>query len=807
MKVKNLLSILLTLLFYLPNLPAQTLTRLVLVNAQTNEDITDLEDGLNINLNETGSSLNVRAEVSGAVGSIQFRLDAVVNFRVENVAPYAMAGDTNGDYKSWTPTLGSHAITATAFAGTGATGEQLDELTVVFTVSEDEIDIDQPDNPGTGTMTMDGELKKWHKLTFSFDGPALEEKSVGPNPFLDYRLNVLFKKGNRTFVVPGYFAADGNAAETSADAGNVWRVHFAPDEIGEWVYEVSFRLGNNLAINENPNAGTPVSPLDGVSGTFTITPTDKQLPDNRARGQLKYVNVRYLQFAETGEFFLKGGADAPENFLAYEDFDDTPNNGNRRKTWAPHKNDWQTGDPSWQNGKGTEIIGAINYLASKGINVFSFLTMNINGDDKNVYPYVSADNFRHFDCSKLDQWEIVFEHADRKGMYLHFKTQETENDQLLDNGNVGTLRSLYYRELLARFGHHLSLNWNMGEENSQSSDQQADMAAWFQRNDPYGHHRVVHTHLNGGPNFYTELTGNQSDYTGISLQATWNRVHELTTKWLDVTENSAKSWVIANDEQGNAGIGVPPDLDYPNYNGSNPDLHDIRKEVLWGHLMAGGAGLEYYFGYNLPDSDLTLENFRSRDQSWDYMRYALDFFRALPFVEMSAEDNLVTEGWCFAKTGEHYAIYLKNGGSTKLTLADDKNYQVRWYNPRTGEYTEGNVELVTGAGQVDLGSPPFDSDEDWAILVQATTTTSVEDFPQSHYFTIAPNPTHTNFQLELAEEGQAIFRMLSLDGKLVQQQFISERWTSIELQGLPTGTYLVEVQQEGRVDRQFLLVQ
>ena len=42
--------------------------------------------------------------------------------------------------------------------------------------------------------------------------------------------------------------------------------------------------------------------------------------------------------------------------------------------------------------------------------------------------------------------------------------------------------------------------------------------------------------------------------------------------------------------------------------------------------MAGGAGVEYYFGYWLPENDLVAENFRSRDKSWDYGRIALDFF-------------------------------------------------------------------------------------------------------------------------------------------------------------------------------------
>jgi len=39
--------------------------------------------------------------------------------------------------------------------------------------------------------------------------------------------------------------------------------------------------------------------------------------------------------------------------------------------------------------------------------------MNIEGDDKSVYPYISDTDRLHMDCSKLAQWEVVFEHADR----------------------------------------------------------------------------------------------------------------------------------------------------------------------------------------------------------------------------------------------------------------------------------------------------------------------------------------------------------------------------------------------------------
>ena len=64
------------------------------------------------------------------------------------------------------------------------------------------------------------------------------------------------------------------------------------------------------------------------------------------------------------------------------------------KDWKPHIKDWNPGDPTWQGDKGKGIIGAVNYLASKSLNAVSFLTMNIRGDDQNVFPYVAYDDYK-----------------------------------------------------------------------------------------------------------------------------------------------------------------------------------------------------------------------------------------------------------------------------------------------------------------------------------------------------------------------------------------------------------------------------
>ena len=307
---------------------------------------------------------------------------------------------------------------------------------------------------------ISGELKKWHKITLTFDGQETSETDK-LNPFMNYRFDVYFthNESGKTLKVPGYFAADGNAGESSATSGNKWRIHLAPEQAGTWSYKVDFRVGPWQAVSERKNAGESAGFMDGSEGSFTIVKSDKTGRDNRAKGRLQCDGTRYLKYAETGKPMLKVGPDSPENFLSYADFDGTFHNDGHKdnlvKTWEAHLKDWKKGDPTWKNGKGKAIVGAINYLHSKGMNVFSFLTLNIEGDDQNVFPFVDYDTYDRFDCSKLDQWEVVFEHADKLGMFLHFKLLEQECQGLLDNGAIGANTQLFYREMLARFGHHL----------------------------------------------------------------------------------------------------------------------------------------------------------------------------------------------------------------------------------------------------------------------------------------------------------------------------------------------------------------
>ena len=593
-------------------------------------------------------------------------------------------------------------------------------------------------------MPIGGELKLWHKLTFDFEGPATSE-SATPNPFTDYRLDVTFTHpaSGKTFVVPGYYAADGNAAHSSADTGSRWRAHFAPEEVGLWSYSVSFRTGPLVAVDANPAAGTSAGFCDGQTGTFEIGPTDKSGRDLRGKGRLQYVGKHHLRFAGTGKFLMKAGTDSPENLLAYADFDGGFKTDGQKdqlvKTWTPHLADWQQGDPSWQDGKGKGLIGAVNYLASEGLNAVSFLTMNINGDDRNVFPYTTYTERFRMDVSRLDQWEIVFEHATRQGLYLHFKTQETENELLLDGGNLGNQRKLYYRELIARFSHHLALNWNLGEEiNDASTAQKVAWAGFFHDNDPYKHHIVIH---NGDQHF--DLMGSASKVTGMSKQMNEPDFGDTffdIKRWLNASKAAGKPWVVACDEPGNASASLRPD--------SNPGTShlDARRDALWATIMAGGAGIEFYFGSAYAHSDLTCQDFRSRDSFWDCCRHAVWLFENHPFpFELMVNHNELVSGAgtesasingtsgnrCLVRTGDTYLVQLRSGGIHTLDLSGGSgDFTVHWFNPRSGGPLIP-APVLTGGGVVSLGSPPDTPGDDWIVLVESVGGGSGTNAPPS----------------------------------------------------------------------------
>ncbi len=593
-----------------------------------------------------------------------------------------------------------------------------------------------------------GTHQKWRPLTIDFHND-FDLAEVGTNSaFRNYRLQVAFHhpRSGDTYEVPGFFAADGDAANTGADSGNVWRVHFSPPHTGRWFYSASFRTGTDVAVNLSSIAGTPTG-FDGHTGGFRIHPTNPSAGGFYPQGLLQYVDGQHLRFAETKEFYLKGGADSPENFLGYYEFDNTFDDGGNTNSlnqsvyadglhhYDAHLADYanDSDDLLWQNGKGRRIFGAISYLGSTGMNSAYFLTYNTDGGDgREVFPWTSPQQRSAYDVSKLEQWNRVFEHMMRKGVGMHLVTQETENDQILNAGNLGPQRMLYYRELVARFSHHLALTWNLGEENSNTELQVRSYARYIRALDPYDHPITVHSHPSLVDQVFDPLFGFEM-MEGPSLQLGLNDVHSRTIQMVAESNAAERPWVVCYDEQNPANLGLVPDaVDF---------WHDeMRQKALWGNLMAQGGGVEYYFGFGNVHDDLDCEDWRTRDHMWELTRYALDSFRTyLPFWRMESIDALTPDvnDYVLAEEGQIYAVYRPSGGATTLDLGPTTDtFSVRWFLPRFGGALEfGSVTQVTGPGVVSIGNSPTGGD--WLAIVQNTTNRrpsilSVEPDPKTY---------------------------------------------------------------------------
>lgn len=360
------------------------------------------------------------------------------------------------------------------------------------------------------------------------------------------------------------------------------------------------------------------------------------------------------------------------------------------------------------------------------------MTLNILGDGKDVWPYVSPNDFTRFDVSKLDQWEIIFEYMQSKGILLHVVLQETENETMLNNGDTGPMRKLYFQELIARFGHHLGLIWNLGEENGftpwapnnpyQTDKQRKAMAKFIKENDPYKHPVVLHTLPN--EELRMDILNNILGYEyldGISLQhAERETASKAVAGWKAKSDSVRHPWLITMDEIGMWYDGAMTDAEDSNHNTN-------RHFTLWGTLLSGGAGVEWYFGAKHPHTDLTSEDWRQRNRLWEITNHAKVFFNNyLPYWEMQPEHELINskEAYCLCKKDEIFAVYLPNSNSYTLDLRTAKNnYSVQWFNPlEGGELQTGSVKLIEGGGIQSLGNPPYSKnnlpDQDWVVLVK-----------------------------------------------------------------------------------------
>ncbi len=313
-KIMTIIAIIGLLLGIMPATPAYavtldtTVTDFRLVNADTdvvlpgalnNESIVNLGCG-------TLSNINVVAETTGVVGSVRFALDGNTNYRTENVAPYALAGDTpaTGDYLVWGATNGFHEITATPYSGANATGTVGAPLTIKILVTDDctapvvtgvsngvlyNVNVFPAFTDGVATLSRDGGV-----ASDFISGTKVKEDG-------SYTLVVTDYVGNTTIVG---FAIDKTAPTIPVLALPTDKEYLKPGELTKFDWDDVTLDANSLPESSLPveyrlelTAG-PVSPV--LDGNNAFDSFDHKSPWVNVS---EYINDAYFSTLTDGVYF------------------------------------------------------------------------------------------------------------------------------------------------------------------------------------------------------------------------------------------------------------------------------------------------------------------------------------------------------------------------------------------------------------------------------------------------------------------------------------------------------------------------
>jgi hypothetical protein len=126
-----------------------------LMDADTDQPLFEVTDGMVLNLDALPPNLNVRADtVPAQVGSVGYEYNGDIG-RTENISPYSLGGDDGtGNFVAMDLPLGEHVVTGTAYQGENGSGVRGGSVTVRFSVARLG---EEPPPPDAGAGSTSGE--------------------------------------------------------------------------------------------------------------------------------------------------------------------------------------------------------------------------------------------------------------------------------------------------------------------------------------------------------------------------------------------------------------------------------------------------------------------------------------------------------------------------------------------------------------------------------------------------------------------------------------------------------------------------
>jgi len=486
----------------------------------------------------------------------------------------------------------------------------------------------------------------------------LEVKSTNSynDPLRDVTLRVkLTSREGKVFFHSGFY--DGN---------QTWRIRFSPDEYAEWTYEYWFTDDQKK-----------------TSGKFVCIPTTKteRVLKNAFNpfwlGQGRQSKTLFKSF-HAGDRFFATNWDDPSN----------PNDGNARTLFL----DW---------------------AAKNGYNMLSIASCFTNRNETGRGKGWDTPLLWPIDPSEYRKAEVIMDELKERGIavfpFAGIFGQSGEWPLSWDD------QQFYIRYFLARLGHYPNLIINIagpepfwaekGFKNAMLLNDIKRIGAFIDSVDIHNHVITVHNETRAsqfGCPFIDEPWCNMSTIQGPK---TFNS--ETLFSGLSMNHRPNKvSYASETLWTGN--------IYHPAYSDDR-----IRKNTYT--ILFSGSILNFAdnngvssTGFSgtmaLKDVNQDKHNIVSAVHNW---------FETIPFSNMTTRQDLVRHGYCLAKEGEEYYIYLDTIGKTELYIDYPYPFQSEWINAKkTTDIRKGISILPPTNLQHTIFKTPTDGD-DWILHVFA----------------------------------------------------------------------------------------
>jgi hypothetical protein len=294
----------------------------------------------------------------------------------------------------------------------------------------------------------------------------------------------------------------------------------------------------------------------------------------------------------------------------------------------------------------------------------------------------------------------------------------------------------YLRNAVARFAAYSNITWDLGDDldDFRNDAWTHDTGTFLYGRDPYHHLATSHPVNN-------RHQDRSSSWFGMTSFQQWRRpLHAWMLE--QRKEQIATGRIIpqVNEEYGYEDH-YPPSAPYKAPVASS----EANRRAAWEMVMAGGyqtTGETAKRGTGLsPDTGGGWVNGRGDDtmKMLDGYAHMVTFFTGIEWWKTDPHDELVNhDAFCLAEPGRQYVVYLSHGGDVTVRL-DPGQYEVKWFNPRSGEYSGSQVAL----GPVWTSASAEDG-ADWVILMKR--------YPMQ----LKPNPKKTKELLGAVSKGSLI---------------------------------------------------